>query len=148
MTAASDQVALLLVEDHISGCLTHAIETGQGKPYVDEVMTVVRRTLGRREPALSGPGHGTGVPQGGTTALPARAYTDGQGTARRPANRPRAALFPEHRELLSAALDERVEAEHRLEPVEPDAAAGGERVEVLPLQEVPVLALHLLAQPW
>ena len=47
MTAASDQVALLLVEDHISGCLTHAIETGQGKPYVDEVMTVVRRTLGR-----------------------------------------------------------------------------------------------------
>ncbi len=50
LTAAADQVALLLVEDHIDGCLTHAIETGQGAPYVDEVMTVVRRTMGRRAP--------------------------------------------------------------------------------------------------
>jgi CsoR family transcriptional regulator, copper-sensing transcriptional repressor len=50
MTAAADQVALLLVEDHIDGCLTHAIETGQGRPYVDEVMTVVRRAMGRRGP--------------------------------------------------------------------------------------------------
>ena len=48
MTAASDQVALLLIEDHINGCLTHAIEAGQGAPYVDEVMAVVRRTLGRK----------------------------------------------------------------------------------------------------
>jgi DNA-binding FrmR family transcriptional regulator len=50
LTAAADQVALLLVEDHIDGCLTHAIESGQGRPYVDEVMTVVRRTMGRRGP--------------------------------------------------------------------------------------------------
>jgi DNA-binding FrmR family transcriptional regulator len=48
MTAAADQVALLLLEDHIDGCLTHAIETGQGQPYVDEVMSVVRRAVGRR----------------------------------------------------------------------------------------------------
>lgn len=48
MTAAADQVALLLLEDHIDGCLTHAIETGQGRPYVDEVMSVVRRAVGRR----------------------------------------------------------------------------------------------------
>ncbi|HET9878473.1 MAG TPA: metal-sensitive transcriptional regulator [Candidatus Limnocylindria bacterium] len=48
MTAATDQVALLLVEDHISGCLTHAIETGEGPAYTDEVMTVVRRMMGRR----------------------------------------------------------------------------------------------------
>jgi CsoR family transcriptional regulator, copper-sensing transcriptional repressor len=47
LTAAADQVGLLLLEDHISGCLAHAIETGQGEPYVDEVMTVVRRTMGR-----------------------------------------------------------------------------------------------------
>ena len=47
LTAAADQVGLLLLEDHISGCLIHAIETGQGQPYVDEVMTVVRRTMGR-----------------------------------------------------------------------------------------------------
>jgi DNA-binding FrmR family transcriptional regulator len=50
LTAAADQVALLLVEDHIDGCLTHAIETGQGRPYVEEVMTVVRRAMGRRNP--------------------------------------------------------------------------------------------------
>jgi DNA-binding FrmR family transcriptional regulator len=41
-------VALLLLEDHIEGCLTHAVQTGQGQPYVDEVMTLVRRTVGRR----------------------------------------------------------------------------------------------------
>jgi CsoR family transcriptional regulator, copper-sensing transcriptional repressor len=50
MTAAADQVALLVLEDHIDGCLTHAVETGRGQPYVDEVMSVVRRTMGRRAP--------------------------------------------------------------------------------------------------
>ena len=48
LTAAADQVGLLLLEDHIDGCLAHAIATGQGQPYVDEVMTVVRRVMGRR----------------------------------------------------------------------------------------------------
>jgi DNA-binding FrmR family transcriptional regulator len=48
LTAAADQVALLLIEDHISGCLAHAVESGQGQPYVDEVMAVVRRAIGRR----------------------------------------------------------------------------------------------------
>jgi DNA-binding FrmR family transcriptional regulator len=55
MTAAADSVGLLLLEDHIDGCLTHAIETGQGEPYVDEVMTVVRRALGRRSARPTGP---------------------------------------------------------------------------------------------
>ena len=55
VTAAADGVALLLLEDHIDGCLTHAIETGQGEPYVDEVMTVVRRALGRRQARPTGP---------------------------------------------------------------------------------------------
>jgi CsoR family transcriptional regulator, copper-sensing transcriptional repressor len=50
MTAATDEVALLLLEDHISGCLAHAIESGQGEPYVGEVMAVVRRKIGRRAP--------------------------------------------------------------------------------------------------
>ena len=48
LTAAADQVGLLLLEDHIDGCLAHAIESGQGQPYVEEVMTVVRRAMGRR----------------------------------------------------------------------------------------------------
>jgi DNA-binding FrmR family transcriptional regulator len=47
LTAAADQVGLLLLEDHIAGCLAHAVQTGQGQPYVDEVMAVVRRTMGR-----------------------------------------------------------------------------------------------------
>jgi DNA-binding FrmR family transcriptional regulator len=50
LTAAADQVGLLLLEDHIDGCLAHAIESGQGQPYVEEVMTVVRRAMGRRGP--------------------------------------------------------------------------------------------------
>ena len=49
LTAAADQVALLVLEDHIDGCLTHAIETGRGEPYVAEVMQVVRRVMGRRD---------------------------------------------------------------------------------------------------
>lgn len=55
LTAAADQVAMLLLEDHVAGCLRHAIETGQGEPYLDEVMAVVRRTTGRRAPRRSGP---------------------------------------------------------------------------------------------
>ena len=58
LTAAADQVGLLLLEDHINGCLAHAIQTGQGKPYVDEVMTVVRRAMGRRATRRPGPGSG------------------------------------------------------------------------------------------
>jgi DNA-binding FrmR family transcriptional regulator len=54
LTAAADQVALLLIEDHIDGCLSHAIATGQGEPYVDEVMQVVRRALGRRATRRTG----------------------------------------------------------------------------------------------
>ncbi len=50
LTAAADQVALLVLEDHIEGCLTHAIATRQGDAYVDEVMQVIRRSLGRRAP--------------------------------------------------------------------------------------------------
>lgn len=56
LTAAADQVGLLLLEDHIDGCLAHAIESGQGRPYVDEVMTVVRRAMGRRGPRRADPG--------------------------------------------------------------------------------------------
>jgi len=48
MTAAADEVALLLLEDHIDGCLAHAIDSGEGAPYVTEVMSVVRRAMGRR----------------------------------------------------------------------------------------------------
>ena len=61
LTAAADQVGLLLLEDHIDGCLSHAIESGQGRPYVDEVMTVVRRAMGRRAPRRADSGRGAGA---------------------------------------------------------------------------------------
>jgi DNA-binding FrmR family transcriptional regulator len=54
LTAAADGVAMLVLEDHVAGCLAHAIETGEGQPYVDEVMTVVRRAVGRRPPRRTG----------------------------------------------------------------------------------------------
>jgi DNA-binding FrmR family transcriptional regulator len=47
MTAAADGVAMLVLEDHIDGCLAHAIDSGQGRPYVEEVMQVVRRAVRR-----------------------------------------------------------------------------------------------------
>lgn len=69
LTAAADGVAMLVLEDHVDGCLTHAIESGQGRPYVDEVMSVVRRAMGRRsgrrrtsedtEGSAAGGNHGT-----------------------------------------------------------------------------------------
>lgn len=55
LTAAADQVAMLLLEDHVAGCLRHAIESGQGAPYVEEVMTVLRRATGRRTAKRVGP---------------------------------------------------------------------------------------------
>jgi DNA-binding FrmR family transcriptional regulator len=73
LTAAADQVALLLLEDHISGCLAHAIETGQGEPYVDEVMAVVRRTVGRpatRRKGRSSANRGEGSAAGGNHGTP------------------------------------------------------------------------------
>ena len=47
LRAAVDAISLLVLEDHIAGCLTTAVETGDAQAYTDEVMDVVRRTLGR-----------------------------------------------------------------------------------------------------
>jgi CsoR family transcriptional regulator, copper-sensing transcriptional repressor len=56
MTAAADQVGMLVLEDHIDGCLNHAIASGEGQPYVDEVMQVVRRAVGRPARRRAPPG--------------------------------------------------------------------------------------------
>ena len=47
LRAAVDSVSLLVMEDHVAGCLRTAVETGEAQAYTDEVMDVVRRTLGR-----------------------------------------------------------------------------------------------------
>ena len=52
LRAAVDAVSIMLLEDHVSGCVRTAAENGQADQYVDEVIDVVRRTLGR--PVRSG----------------------------------------------------------------------------------------------
>jgi DNA-binding FrmR family transcriptional regulator len=47
LRAAVDSVSLLVMEDHVAGCLRTAVETGDAQAYTEEVMDVVRRTLGR-----------------------------------------------------------------------------------------------------
>ena len=47
LRAAVDAISLLVMEDHVAGCLRHAIETGDANAYTEEVMDVVRRSMGR-----------------------------------------------------------------------------------------------------
>ena len=47
LRAAVDAVSVLVLEDHVQGCVRSAAERGEADKYVDEVIDVVRRTLGR-----------------------------------------------------------------------------------------------------
>ena len=47
LRAAVDAVTMLLMEDHVHGCLKTAVRTGDAEAYTDEVMDVVRRSMGR-----------------------------------------------------------------------------------------------------
>ena len=47
LRAAVDALAVLVLEDHVQGCVRTAAEHGEADKYVDEVIDVVRRTLGR-----------------------------------------------------------------------------------------------------
>ncbi len=52
LRAAVDSMSVLLLEDHVRGCVRTAAERGEAEAYVTEVVDVVRRTLGR--PVRSG----------------------------------------------------------------------------------------------
>jgi len=52
LRAAVDSLAILVLEDHVQGCVRTAAAGGDAERYVDEVVDVVRRTLGR--PVRSG----------------------------------------------------------------------------------------------
>ncbi len=52
LRAAVDALSILVLEDHVGGCVRTAAERGEADEYVDEVIDVVRRTLGR--PVRSG----------------------------------------------------------------------------------------------
>jgi DNA-binding FrmR family transcriptional regulator len=47
LRAAVDAVSMLLMEDHVAGCLRTAVKTGNAEAYTEEVMDVVRRSMGR-----------------------------------------------------------------------------------------------------
>ncbi len=47
LRAAVDAISILILEDHVQGCVRTAAERGDADKYVDEVIDVVRRTLGR-----------------------------------------------------------------------------------------------------
>jgi DNA-binding FrmR family transcriptional regulator len=47
LRAAVDSVAILVLEDHVQGCVRTAAERGEADAYVEEILDVVRRTLGR-----------------------------------------------------------------------------------------------------
>ena len=47
LRAAVDAISLLVMEDHVAGCLATAVRTGDAEAYTDEVMEVVRRSMGR-----------------------------------------------------------------------------------------------------
>ena len=47
LRAAVDSLSILLLEDHVQGCVRSAAAHGEADQYVDEVVDVVRRTLGR-----------------------------------------------------------------------------------------------------
>ena len=47
LRAVIDAVSIMVLEDHVQGCVRTAAERGEADQYVDEVIDVVRRTLGR-----------------------------------------------------------------------------------------------------
>ena len=47
LRAAVDAVSIMVLEDHVQGCVRTAADRGEADRYVDEVVDVVRRTLGR-----------------------------------------------------------------------------------------------------
>ena len=47
LRAAVDSLSILVLEDHVQGCVRTAAEQGDAERYVEEVVDVVRRTLGR-----------------------------------------------------------------------------------------------------
>jgi len=47
LRAAVDSLSILLLEDHVQGCVRTAAARGEADAYVAEVVDVVRRTLGR-----------------------------------------------------------------------------------------------------
>ena len=47
ISAAVDEVALIVLQNHIEGCVSDAIKEGAGEECIGELMDVMRRAIGR-----------------------------------------------------------------------------------------------------
>ncbi len=47
LSSAAEEVALLILQSHIEGCVTDAIREQRGEPYIKELMSTVRKALKR-----------------------------------------------------------------------------------------------------
>jgi len=47
LTAAADEVALLILESHIEGCVTDAIRDEHGEHHIKELMATIRKAIRR-----------------------------------------------------------------------------------------------------
>ncbi len=43
LTAATNEVALIMLQDHIKGCVVSAIKDGKGEAHISELMDVVKK---------------------------------------------------------------------------------------------------------
>jgi DNA-binding FrmR family transcriptional regulator len=43
LRSAADAIAGIILEDHIRGCVTESVRTGEGDAHIAEVMAVIRR---------------------------------------------------------------------------------------------------------
>jgi len=47
LSAAADKVALMVLQNHIEGCVADAIRQQQGESYIKELMAVLRKAMRR-----------------------------------------------------------------------------------------------------
>ena len=47
LSSAADEVALIVLQNHIEGCVTDAIEEQRGDDYIKELMTTIRKVMKR-----------------------------------------------------------------------------------------------------
>ena len=47
LSKAADEVAMIILEDHIEGCVSNAIRERQGASYIKELMATIRKVLKR-----------------------------------------------------------------------------------------------------
>ena len=47
LSSATEEVAMLILESHIEGCVADAIREQRGEEYIQELMTTIRKALKR-----------------------------------------------------------------------------------------------------